>query len=246
MPYQASTVLDLSSLFPEVTSHPPTITATPAASRSKHCQSKTILSRAWQKGVKNIRRSAPPTSKKTISSPSGTTGRPKTRPNKPKTTKIQPPVNNNEDETIENTNQTGTGSVGQTTTLPHETNRPEKTTKHQNVPNQPTTTANKTVKRRPPKTTKRHRRRCIVPLALRRRPNKSIAKPRSLRKSLTPSNSSSLTPRNYPECILVCHHRFPAIRGSKVLSLSPHYSICRSSDQSSVVEDILTRPIAAV
>ncbi|CAI8057142.1 hypothetical protein GBAR_LOCUS31127, partial [Geodia barretti] len=53
MPYQASTVLDLSSLFPEVTSHPPTITATPAASRSKHCQSKTILSRAWQKGVKN-------------------------------------------------------------------------------------------------------------------------------------------------------------------------------------------------
>ena len=241
MPYQASTVLDLSSLFPEATSYPPT--TTPVASR-KHCQSKTILSRVWQKGVKNIRRSAPPTSKKTISSP-----KPKTRPNKPKTTKIQPPVNNNEDETIEsnaNTNQTGTGSVGQKPTLPHETNRPEKTTKHQNVPNQPTTTANKTVKRRPPKTTKRHRRRCIVPLALRRRPNKSIAKPRSLRKSLTPSNSSSLTPRNYPECILVCHHRFPAIRGSKVLSLSPHYSICRSSDQSSVVEDILTRPIAAV
>ena len=236
MPYQASTVLDLSSLFPEVTSHPPTTTTTttPAGSRN-HCQSKTILSRAWQKGVKNTRR---------LASPSGTTGRPK----KPKMTKIRPLVNNYEDEAIEsnaNTNQTGTGSVGQTTTLPHEANRPEKTTKHQNVPNRPTTTADKTVKRGPPKTTKRHRRRCIVPLALRRRPNKSIAKPRSLRKSLTPSDSSSFSPRNYPECILVCH-QFPAMQGSKVLSLSPHYSICRSSDQSSVMEDILTRPIAAI
>ena len=244
MPYQASTVLDLSSLFPEVTSHPPTTTTTTTtttlAGSRNHCQSKTILSRAWQKGVKNTRRSAPPPSKKTISSPS-TTGRPK----KPKMTKIRPLVNNYEDEAIEsnaNTNQTGTGSVGQTTTLPHEANRPEKTTKHQNVPNRP---ADKTDKRGPPMTTKRHRRRCIVPLALRRRPNKSIAKPRSLRKSLTPSDSSSFSARNYPECILVCH-QFPAMQGSKVLSLSPHYSICRSSDQSSVMEDILTRPIAAI
>lgn len=225
MPYQASTVLDLSSLFPaEPSPHHPTTQPTP----HHHCHSKTILSRAWKKRVKNTRRLAP--AKKTILSPSGTTGRPK----RPKNGKNRPQCYN-KDETKElNTNQTGTKS-GQTETK-RDYSRPERTTENRNtVPNQTTTTANK---RAPRKTKRRRQRYYVIPPGLRRRSTtKTTTTTHKLKKSLTLCNSSILTPRNYPECILSRQH-IPAQRREKVLSLLPSYS--RSPDQS-VAEDILTR-----
>ena len=224
MPYQASTVLDLSSLFPEPSPHP-TTQPTP----HHHCHSKTILSRAWKKRVKNTRRSAP--TKKTILSPSGTTGRPKRQKNG----KSRPRCYNKDKTKELNTNQTGTKS-GQPETKPDHS-RPERTTENRNtVPNQTTTTTTAN-KRAPQKTKRRRRRYYVIPPGLRRRSTtKTTTTMNKLKKSLTLCNSSILTPRNYPECILA-HHHIPAQR-REVLSLLPSYSI--SPDQS-VVEDILTR-----
>ena len=213
MPYQASTVLDLSSLLPQITPH---------TSHSHRCRSKTILSRAWKNRVKNTRQS---TNQNSTGMDGTKTTHQQTRPNKIKKRKH---ATNESQDNGPKPDQTGTGMGGTRTT--HHQTRPKRTKRCKH------TTDRTKVTKAVPTTGKRHCRQYIIPPALRPR-RKRATTSHTLRTSLTPDIPSSL---DYPECILVSHKLTSAIINSNVLTLTPVGYI--SDDSSSAIEDILTKP----
>ena len=215
MPYQASTVLDLSSLL-LTTQQPHTHATTSAACH----YGKTILSRAWQEKAKNTRQSV---TKHTTANSSGTT-RPTSR------TKRAKGNTNGQDLTTKNRPELTANRTGTSLNTTYRHSRPKQTklckTSIRAHPKPTKTPLIKTT------TAKRHCRHFVIPFALRRKYTKSILPINSL----TPSSPGCLTPKNYPECILVSTNR--TMINSHILTLTP--AKCLSLDQSSVADDILT------
>lgn len=228
MPYEASTVFDFSSVFPDTIPQSQLIPGTGRPRRQSstihRCKSKTILSVGWELNQTKKRQLVPEV---TTVSHSGTTQRPKTRRKSTNPVKRKPTYNHRYE-------------AGPKYTSP-KTTQMQKNTKPQDTVTTP-------VKTKPSKTTRRpHRKWIVVPPGLHEPQRK---KPKTAtRNNLTPSSpthdltqntlDSYLTPKNLPECILTVHSTAPP-PGSKakgILTTDLHYSAPETS-----LDDILTQP----
>ena len=209
IPYQASTLLDFSSL-PLQASH----------TTSRHSKSKTIISRAWRKNTRHsTKRGTANSSCRGTRGASGTTPGPKSTTSRPgrsdrercgTNTSNKAPNKNSDQPHSNQTTSTDNHNrpkmaklrLNTSTKLPRRIQRAKSLPKA-NHTRQKFATASKPTKA---STIKKPRRQFIIPLALQqKRPNKPTHHNPHQNSTTTTNQTTTTSTKDYPECILVRH-----------------------------------------